>query len=76
MGRRRVLWVKKSLQGDVDRMIPRRDVQGLGIRGTGIEGSTLTPGKGAGNICTRAMSLKKETMIKRWAVEFGKKKRR
>lgn len=75
MGRRRLLWEKRALQGDVERMIPRYNVQGLGISGTGIDGSTLTPGKGTSTICTRAMSPEMVQKVTRWAAEAGKKKR-
>lgn len=76
MGRRRMLWEKKARQGSVDGMIPHSNVQGLGIRGTGVDGSTLTPGKGTGVICTRAMSPEMERKVTRWAADAGKKKKR
>ena len=76
MGRRRLLWEKRASQGNVQEMIPRHNVQGLGISGTGVDGSTLTPGKGVGVICTRAMSPEMEQKVTRWAAGAGTKKRR
>jgi len=76
MGRRRLLWEKKSRQGDVGGMIPNRNVEGRGVSGTGVDGNTLTPGKGAGTICTRAMSPEMEQKVTRWAREASTKKRR
>ena len=76
MGRRRLLWEKKALQGDVNRMIPYHNVEGRGVRGTGVDGSTVTPGTGAGTICTRAMSRDMQNKVTRWVIEAGKKKRR
>ena len=76
MGRRRLLWEKRARQGDVERMIPHHNVQGLGISGTGVDGSTLTSGKGVGTTCTRAMSPEMVQKVTRWAADAGKKKKR
>ena len=74
MSRRKLLWRKRDLQGDVETMFPHSNVEGLGRRGTGAVEKTSGVGKGIGNICTRAMSTEMQMKIKRWISETPKRK--
>lgn len=76
MSRRKLLWIKKDAQGDVEIMFPHKNVAGLGVRGTGVTEKSSGAGKGTGTICTRAMSTEMQLKIKRWISDIGKKKRK
>lgn len=76
MSRRKLLWMKRAEKGDVETMFPHRNVEGLGRRGTGAVEKSSGAGKGAGKICTRAMSTEMRSKIKRWISEPAKKKKR
>ena len=74
MSRRKLSWLKKVEQGDVEMMFPHRNVEGRGVRGTGVAEKTSGAGKGTGKICTRAMSVEMQSKIKRWVSEPRKRK--
>jgi hypothetical protein len=73
MSRRKLLWLKRVEQGDVEMMFPHRNVEGRGVWGTGVAEKSKGAGKGVGTICTRAMSTEMQSKIKRWVSEPRKR---
>ena len=74
MSRRKLMWLKNAEKGDVETMFPHRNVEGLGRAGTGAVEKSSGAGKGAGKICTRAMSTEMQAKVRRW-ISDPKKKR-
>lgn len=76
MSRLRTLWRKKATGDTFEKMIPTKNVQGLGTFGTGLETKASGAGKGKGKICTRRMSSEKIDKIRRWLTQGPKRKLR
>lgn len=76
MSRRRTMWRKKATSDTFDKMIPTKNVQGLGKFGTGLETKSKGAGKGVGKICTRPMTSEKEDKIRRWLTQGPNRKLR
>ena len=74
MSRRKLLWKKRDTQGDVAAMFPTKNIEGRGIRGTGVTEKASGAGKGTGTICTRAMSTEMQAKVRRWISETPKRK--
>lgn len=70
------MWRKKATSDTFDKMIPTKNVQGLGKFGTGLETKSKGAGKGVGKICTRPMTSEKEDKIRRWLTQGPNRKLR
>lgn len=76
MSRRRTLWRKKATSDTFDKMIPSKNVHGLGKFGTGLETKSKGAGKGGGKICTKPMKSETQDKIRRWLTQGPHRKLR